>query len=65
MFILKVPNADTTISGYTVCPKAIMQKAWVDKVGSCIDWCGESTRVLSVIITDDEIIIKMNKDSNI
>lgn len=56
---LVVPNRDSYLGNYTVCPKEVLQKAYVDKVGSNVDFCGRSMLVKEVKITDESISIIM------
>lgn len=56
---LIVPNKDAMIGAYTVCPKEILQDAYLAKVGSYMELGGVITKILNVKITNDEIIIEM------
>jgi len=65
MFIIKMPNADTMMGAYMVCPKEIMQEAWLSKVGTYIDWTDRpgadrvKRKIISVTFTDDEVIVEI------
>lgn len=59
MITLTIPNKDSMVGPYTVCPKEVMQQAWLDKVGTSIEWAHESHKILAVKITDEEVIVEI------
>jgi hypothetical protein len=57
--IFTVANKDTYIGPFTLCPKEVLQKSYIDKIGHNIDYCGTLKKVISVKITEDSIIVEM------
>lgn len=58
---ISVPNADTNLGNYTVCPKEVIQKAYKDKIGGTIEFCGVPMKVVDVRITDEYIFMDLEK----
>lgn len=59
---ITVPNEDMMIDQYTVCPKEMIQKAYLNNVGQPFDFCGDKRIISDVRITDDFIFIDLIKD---
>lgn len=62
MITIRMPNKDSMVGSYTVCPKEVMQQAWLDKVGTSMEWAHESHKILTVKITDEEVIVEIEGD---
>ena len=61
MMTIEVPNKDTNLGCGTICPKEVAQKAYKDKVGSTIDFCGAKMKVVDVRITEETIFIDLEE----
>jgi hypothetical protein len=55
-----IPNMDTFIEPYTICPKEVLQKSWLDIIGKGINFCGDKRIVKSVDITDEFIFVNLD-----
>ena len=53
------PNEDTYVSPFTLCPKEVLQKSWIDKIGGTIMLCDAQRKVKSVHITDMNIYVEL------
>ena len=65
---ISVPNVDTNLGIYTVCPKEVLQKAYIDKIGGTIEFCEATMRVVDVRITDEFIfmdLVHVNKNNKL
>ena len=59
---VRVPNEDTMLGSYTVCPKEVAQAAYKSKIGQTIDFCGAIMKVKDVRITEEYIFIDLEKE---
>jgi hypothetical protein len=55
----QIPNKDTYISPFTLCPREVLQQSYIDKIGKTIDYFGDMKKVVSVKLTESEIIIEL------
>ena len=56
---ISMSNEDIMMGDYTVCPKDVMIKAWMDKVGQYIDFMDVKKKVLEVEVTPNFIFITL------
>jgi len=59
MIVFKIPNKDAMLGEYTVCPKEILQEAWMAKIGTTVECEDGPHKILSVKITETEVIVEM------
>jgi len=57
---LVMPNADTTINGFTICTAEAMISAYVKSIGKTIEFANHHRKVLSVKVTETEIIVEFD-----
>jgi hypothetical protein len=67
MFTIKFPNVDTMMGSYTVCSKEVMLQAWLDKLGTIMDFTDKDlkpikVKIVSVNVTEDEIVVELRKE---
>lgn len=61
---ITVPNKDDRIGNHMVCPKEVLQKAYMAKKGKTIVFDEELMNVIDVRITDDFIYIELERADN-
>jgi hypothetical protein len=54
-----IENKDTFVAPYTLCSKEVLQKAYTDKIGKYINFCGVERKVKDVKVTDEFITIEL------
>ena len=54
-----IPNVESHMDQFSLCPKEVMQKAYLDKLGKTVDVHGRSMIVLSVKIDQKNITIEL------
>lgn len=59
MIELKVRNEDTVVGPFTICPKGVLQKTYINIIGEEIDYLGSKKTVNSVKITKEYIIVEL------
>ena len=60
--LITIHNKDAMVGVHVICPKEVLQEAWIAKVGTYVDWAHESHKILSVKITDEEVIVEIEGD---
>lgn len=60
---ISIPNVDTKLGNYILCPKEILQKAYLDKKDSVIDFNGFPAKIIDVQITDDYIFMYLETNN--
>lgn len=56
---ISMPNKDTMLGEYTICPNDVMIKAWLDKVGQYINFMDVKKKVLAVDVTPNFIFVTL------
>lgn len=54
-----IPNKDTFLGPYTYCPADVLLKSYTNTVGKTIEYLGEIKKVVSVKVTEKEIIVEL------
>jgi hypothetical protein len=57
---LVTPYEDTYIGPFTLCPKEVILNGYLDKIGKNISFSGVSMKVISVTVTEKQIIVELD-----